>query len=287
MGYGRGKVGSVVLARSKGQQVARAYNDSPKNPRTHRQTMQRSVFMAATKFYSRGQKAFFKFAFEGKKITSSDYNAFMAANAKVGLNHSKAAYDEATYPSIAPFMMTKGSLSELPLALNTQKTAFVLTATGLTTSATMGTLSQSIIDTYALEAGDIITLCYIEANGSNATNTPSINPDKRGQVKWTLKQFILDTASEATIASVLGDVATATAGALSIAPSQMATSACAACITVSRETKEGLKVGNTYLCLNDIAQTIYEAGKQEAYIDQVLASWDSTGEAILQGKLVQ
>lgn len=287
MGFGRGKVGSVVLARSKGQQVARAYNDSPKNPRTHRQTNQRSVFMAATKFFSRGQKAFFKFAFENKKITSSDYNAFMSANAKVGLNHSKAAYDEATYPSIAPFMMTKGSLSELPLALNSEKTAFMLSATGLTTSATMGTLSQAIIDTYALEPGDIITLCYIEANGSNATNTPAINPDKRGQVKWTLKQFVLDTASEATIASVLGDVATATAGALSIVPSQMATSACAACITVSRETKEGLKVGNTYLCLNSIAQTIYEAGKEQAYIDQVLASWDSTGEAILQGKLVQ
>lgn len=285
MGYGRGKVGSIVLARSKGQQVARAYNDSPKNPRSRKQTMQRSVFMAATKFYSRGTKAFFKFAFEGKKITSSDYNAFMASNAKVGLNHSKAAYDESTYPSIAPFMMTKGSLTEMPLALNSAKTAFELTATGLTTSATIGGLSDALINTYGLQGGDIITLCIIVANGSNAENTPAVEPDKRGQVVWTLKQFILDVASTATISSVLGSDVAAAAGALTITPSQMATSACGACVTVSRETTEGLKVCNTYLTLNEIGEDIYEAGKEQAYIDAVMASWKSTGEAILQGSL--
>lgn len=287
MGYGRGKVGSVVLARSKGQQIARAYNESPKNPRSKKQMLQRSVFMAANKFYTRGRQAFFKFAFENKKATESDFNAFMSVNAKVGLNMSKLAFEESTYPSIAPFQMCKGSLVELPLALNSGKTAFELPATGLTTSATIGALSQAIIDTYALQGGDIITLCVIVANGSNDENTPSVEPDKRGQIQWSITQFRLDVDSTDAIADILGSYASATAGALSIAPSAMATSACGACITVSRETVDGLKVSNTYLALNGIAEEIYEAGKQEGYIDSVLTSWNASGEAILQGSLVQ
>lgn len=285
MGYARGKVGSVVLARSKGQQITRAYNESPKNPRSEKQMLQRSVFMAATKFFSRGQQAFFKFAFENKSPKQSDYNAFMSENAKRGLHTSQAAFTEATYPSIAPFMMTKGSLAELPLLLNSGKTAFELEVNGLQTSASIGDLSQSLISTYGAQEGDIVTLCVIVANGSNADNTPSVEPDKRGQVKWTIKQFIVDTASFAAITDALGAIVTAGTGSLLVTPTQMSTSACAACITLSRDTQEGLKVGNTYLELNDIALTIYENGNDAEYIGKVLDSWKATGSAILQGSM--
>lgn len=287
MGYARGKVGSVVLARSKGQQITRAYNESPKNPRSEKQMLQRSAFMAATKFFSRGQQAFFKFAFENKSPKQSDYNAFMSENAKKGLHMSQAAFNETSYPSIAPFMMTKGSLAELPLTLNSGKTFFEVEATGLTSSANIGELSTAIMNTYGALAGDIVTICVIVANGSNAENTPAVEPEKRGQVKWNIKQFIINPESSESIVTVLGTIITANPGSLIVTPTQMATSACAACITLSRETPEGLKVGNTYLELNDIAATIYTQGQAPGYIGDVLASWKATGSAILQGSLVQ
>lgn len=287
MGQARGKVGSVVFSRSKGQQITRAYNEKPKNPRSNKQMSQRSVFMAATNFFSRGKQAFFQFAFEGKENKHSDYNAFVSANSQKGIRMSKAANEEPTYPSIAPWMMTKGTLGELPLELNADNTAFELTCAGLTAEAGIGLLSKSIIDTYGLNEGDIITICMIQAPGSDTSNTPSVAPDKRDVIRWEIKQFALDTASTEAIVNVLGSAIQPGAAVLTIAPANMSNAACGACVTASRTTNDGLKVSNTYLCLNSIAEDIYEAGQTEAYIGKVLKSWNATGEAILQGSLVQ
>lgn len=287
MGFGRGKVGSVVLARLKGQQVARAYNEAPNNPRSSRQMAQRSIFTSAVKFYTRGVQAFFKFAFENKDNRLSDYNAFMSQNAKLGLRMSKKAFEETTYPAIGPFMMTKGSLGQVNVVAAEDNSKYILALAGLTTSATMGALSQSMIDNLGLAVGDIITITEITAAGSTAENTPDIEPERRGDVTWLLKQFIIDPTSSATIADTLGTTITAAAGQLEIVPPGMTQSACGCAITVSRETSTGLKVSNTYLTLNDIADTIYQAGQSEAYNKAVIASWGAAPEAILQGSLVQ
>lgn len=287
MGQARGKVGSIVLARSKGQQIARAYNEKPKNPRTNMQMAQRSVFMSAVNFYTHGKQAFFQFAFENKGAKLSDYNAFMSENAKLGNRMTRDQYNQSTYPSIAPWLMTKGTLGELTPELNASESAFELPLAGLATTATIGDVSAAIIAAYGYQIGDIITLTVITANGSNAENTPDLHPEKRGLIEWNLKQFVLDTASTATIADTLGSIVTAEAGKLVITPAEMASDAIGVAMTVSRQTADGLKVSNTYLQLNPAAQTIYENCHTASYIGQVLADWGASGEAILQGSLVQ
>ena len=52
LGFGRGKVGDVVFSRLDGQQVARAYNSSPKNPRSGLQLLQRSIMKTSSSAYS-------------------------------------------------------------------------------------------------------------------------------------------------------------------------------------------------------------------------------------------
>lgn len=287
MGFGRGKVGSVVLARSKGQQIARAYNDKPKNPRSEGQMMQRSIFASAVKFYTQGRQAFYEFAFENKSAKNSDYNAFVSANAKRGMNISKMAFDESTYPVLAPWMMSKGSLAEVDLEYVTESNNYLLSLPGLAAGATMGAVSQVLMDVYGFNAGDIITVVTINAQGSDASNTPDVEPEKRQQIRWSIKQLLIDTDSTVAVTELFGAGATAVANGITFTGITTTTAAGGACVTISRNTQEGLKVNDSYLVMNSVAETIYAASKAEGYIEDVLVSWKTTGKAILQGSLVQ
>ena len=287
MGFGRGKVGSVVLARSNGQQVARAYNDAPKNPRSEGQMLQRSIFASAVKFFSQGRQAFYQFAFENKSAKQSDYNAFVAANAKRGMHVSKAGFDESTYPVLASWMMSKGSLPELDLTYDTDNKTFTLGLPGLASGANWGSVSQLLKDSYGLQGGDIVTIVTINAQGSDASNTPAVDPEKRGQIKWDIKQALLDVGSEANVAEIFGTGASALVDKIKFNGVATDTTACGACVTISRVTDGGLKVNDSYIVMNDVAATIYEKCKAQDYIDEVLASWKSSGKAILEGSLVQ
>lgn len=287
MGFGRGKVGSVVLARSKGQQVARAYNDAPKNPRSEGQTMQRSMFASAVKFFTQGRQAFYQFAFENKSPKQSDYNAFVSANAKRGMNISKMAFEESTYPVLAPWMMSKGSLAEVVLTYSMDTDKYLLSLPGLTASANMGAVSKVLMDVYGFNTGDIITVVTINAQGSNSSNTPEVAPSKRQLIKWDIKQAVIDTASTDAVTALFGTGATAIEGGINFTGIADPKTACGACITISRVTEEGLKVNDSYLVLNVIAESIYTESKQDGYIEEVLVSWKSTGKAILEGSLVK
>lgn len=286
MGFGRGKVGSVVLARSNGQQVARAYNDAPKNPRSEGQMMQRSIFASAVKFFSQGRQAFYQFAFENKSAKQSDYNAFVAANAKRGMHVSKAAFDESTYPVLVPWMMSKGSLPELDLVYDNEGNKYKLNLPGLSAGATWGAVSQLLKDMYGLIGGDIVTIVTINAQGSNAGNTPAVEPEKRDQIKWDIKQALLDVGSDSAVADIFGTGAAAIEGGITFMGVASADTACGACVTISRMTDAGLKVNDSYVVMNGVAATIYENCKAQDYIDEVLASWKASGKAILEGSLV-
>ena len=287
MGFGRGKVGSVVLARSKGQQVARAYNDSPKNPRSESQMQQRSMFASAVKFFTQGRQAFYQFAFENKTPKQSDYNAFVSANAKRGMNISKAAFEEATYPVLAPWMMSKGSLPELDLEYVTESNNYKLALPGLVEGANMGAVSQALMSVYGLNAGDIITVVTINSQGSDSNNTPDVSPAKRQLVKWEIKQAVIDIASTDAVTDLFGTGSTVVTGGITFKGIITNTTAGGASVTISRVTENGLKVNDSYLVLNSVAESIYNKSKEKGYIDEVLVSWKSTGKAILEGTLVQ
>ena len=286
MGFGRGKVGSVVLARSNGQQVARAYNDAPKNPRSEGQMLQRSIFASAVKFFSQGRQAFYQFAFENKSAKQSDYNAFVAANAKRGMHVSKAAFDESTYPVLAPWMMSKGSLPELDLVYDNEGNKYKLNLPGLSAGATWGAVSQLLKDMYGLNGGDIVTIVTINAQGSKADNTPAVEPEKRGQIKWDIKQALIDVGSNSAVADIFGTGAVAIEGGITFMGVASADTACGACVTISRMTDAGLKVNDSYIVMNGVAATIYENCKAQDYIDEVLASWKASGKAILEGGML-
>lgn len=114
LGQARGKVGSVVFSRLNGVQISRAYNPSPKNPKSWAQATQRAAFASISQYY----KVFRYLIEQGqqgikvgtpsvqdwqsrtlKQLTSQIGSARMVLNAK-GVQ----------YPQLLPVSLTNGSL---------------------------------------------------------------------------------------------------------------------------------------------------------------------------------
>ena len=81
----RGKRGGNVYYRKNGEQVSRARNTEPTNPRSNKQLYQRAVMATCMRMYSIG-KVIFDHSFQGRKKGSANQSRFMALNAKLVRN---------------------------------------------------------------------------------------------------------------------------------------------------------------------------------------------------------
>lgn len=76
LGMSRGSVGDVTFYRGRGQQIARARNRNPKNPRSEAQTIQRMILTTASKAYSR-LKAITDHSFQGVSYGADSQSYFL------------------------------------------------------------------------------------------------------------------------------------------------------------------------------------------------------------------
>lgn len=291
LGYARGKVGSMVFSRSAGEQITKAYNSSPRNDRTEPQMNQRTMFLSANKFFTHGQQAFFKFAFEDKKINESDFNAFMRNNIKNGIMMSKAAFEENTYPSVGEWLVTKGSLPGINLTYYTGSDPlipkYIVGPASQGDQNSVAHLSRDLIRHYGVNNGDIITILTIVAKGSDSNNTPSVSPSIRQRIRWIINQFTIDTNSILKLNEIMTDgveffIHEASDQWGLIVP-ESESNISGACITVSRKTRRGLKVSTTKIVNNNQARNALVAGNEETYKKAVRASWSTSTRAILEG----
>lgn len=79
LGMARGAVGDVVFSRLDGQQVTRARNRNPRNPKTNAQLMQRAISATILRAYQSG-KSIFDHSFEGKSAGAPNQREFMSLN---------------------------------------------------------------------------------------------------------------------------------------------------------------------------------------------------------------
>lgn len=286
LGYARGSVGDVVFSRSNGQQQGRARNRRPNNPRTSRQMRQRSLFANAVKFHTRGVQRLFKFAFEDKKANESDYNAFMKHNLANGVRISKQASQSPVYPALGNWQMSCGSIESPRLWFDDDTKQWYLILPGATEQmTTWGQFFTLLKSVYGLKEGDIITMVHIVANGATAINVPSVEPDSGLQGSdWNISQYELDSSSTDALPSIIGmgedDVA--------FNPSTLEQEIyCQGfCLIFSRRTASGLKVSSSYLVNNGVAKQCIEASKEPVFIEQVLQSWETSEDVILEGALL-
>lgn len=308
MGMARGKVGDVVLTRLAGEQVARARNRAPKNPKTTKQMAQRAALATCVEFYTRGVKNLFKFAFESKKPSESDYNAFVRAN--IGIipvqSHKSLAENNSVF---GPVIMSQGSLTEPEFFFDETFEYGSLGVEALPVGGaalTIGQLSKAIADHNGLQDGDIITIVAIVAADDvlvddieKAIEARGLQGEKAAQ-KWTVKQFTLDFSSSA-LASTLGifDLEGVNAGAFSVPFAHAAfvdlsygdEYSCGLAVVVSRNTASGVKVSTSAMKLGDAAAAASKVGTSNEWRQYVARTWntstslDVAPENILQGSI--
>lgn len=304
MGMARGKLGEFVYARVKGQQVSRAYNKEPYNPQTSAQLYQRSIFTDAVKFYTRGRRQLFPFAFEDKKKTESDYNAFMRANAKRGVVISKECFNNYDYPALGNFIMSKGTLQPMNARIGNAGNVSTLAwskegiTTELTAVSTLGDLASLMIDGVDFLEGDILTFVNIVGGFPAIEGIPSVSPaDIQSQNNWDIKQVML-TANSTQPLSDYGVAATLTGETtktLTIKTNKTydLDRIHAGVIIHSRNAASKVRVSTEELAMNQTTEATVEAARERAYVDAAVESWRITqqapviSETIMQGNIAQ
>ena len=295
MGTVKGRIGDQVLYVSKGEQNVIKYQKHVANPQSNGQMYQRARFSNAGRFFTRGRKAFFKFAFENKKKSQSDFNAFMKANINRSVLISKSALAVAEYPAIGKFIMCQGSLRALQnRVVNDYWQASFGVRAQSTNPTTIGELSKILIDSNGYEQGDILTFVWLNTSASDMI--PSVTPTGDYSTDWQIKQFRINPYDTTTLASYeMRAVSRNWNGTnlltlTDLQDSQMLSSAYGGFVAVhSRNTSGGLKVSTQELAIGDSMQDAYDYCQTDEYIQQVLENWKSTDtvnvvpDAVLKG----
>lgn len=279
----KGKLDGTTLYRTSTGTVMRVINNSPKNPKTSAQMIQRATIASVVKFYKEAVANFYKFAFQTKKTGESDYNAFVRMNMENAVALAYAPCKSSFYPAIGrDFIMSDGSLNEIPVAYNASNIP-TATISGVTTAdTTVGALSERLIAAGIAIEGDIITAVVYRSHLKSINDIPLQKPS------WHMAQFIVDTESEIPLGSAddMTEGLSAVAGGLALGAAD-ASYACAATLILSRKTGSGLEVSPATMHGNSVWNAIVEQLDAPAYRQRVAISWGATGNAILQGGLVQ
>lgn len=294
MGTLKGRIGDNVFYIQHGEQNVIKYQPNVSNPQTAPQMYQRSRFLAANKFYTRGRQAFFKFAFENKRKGESDFNAFMRENIAEAPNITRDAYQFSNYPIIGQFLVTRGSLPTLKYgAVNNNWNCDLEIPYPSQPISTVGELSQLMLQSFVYQAGDIITLLFINTN--TRTGVPSLSPSESpavyGAPDWHIIQFKLNTLDTTDLTELGLWYSQTPEGNLRLQgdentdffPEEFY---CGMACVHSRYQRGKLKVSNARIILNYSATLANESQRQDSIVEAVIADWRAAKEVPVQSDII-
>lgn len=279
-GKQKGKLGETVLAVNKGQQVQRAYNANPVNPKTRQQTGQRVKFACAVKFFKAAVAKSFAFAYEDKKQQESDYNAFMRHNTNISGLMFRELYENPKVAGYGPYVVAKGSLREVTAVAGTDgKITYAFGATQAQAPTTCQQVASAFKAGYNLYDGDIITIYHIVPG----MQTPDLTDDRNRA--WGIIQIkVGDTTDTRTLASVgSAHGITATTSGLQCTPRLPQSDWDLYGVIVSRQTTNGLRVSTCKLAMSLAPAGAYSRFRTGANFNDILNDWGATAPAVLEG----
>lgn len=297
LGYLRGSIGDITFFRAKGQQLSRARNRAPANPRTVAQMDQRAKMACAVKFYTQVGTNFFKYAFEGKKDNESYFNAFVKNNILLGGYIGKQASRVYDFPALGAWQISSGTLPEItaPFPQSVRGVAYNVGTVSGTPLTTISDLSKALIgsDSSRWREGDILTcLCYCATNYSTL---PTISTDQGNRAYTAVWQIRLSTSNTDTLPSIefplldmSFDCQLDTNGLSFIGSSGSEYTNNLYCFGMihSRNTASGLKVSSSTLVAPQSPDLLSVVSLPSgSYYNAVIADWQATDEAVLQGGL--
>lgn len=302
-GKASGKLGQIVLSNVKGQQIARAWQPKVANPRTSVQQIQRAKFANAVKFYKRATQNLFKFAYEDKRKTESDYNAFMRHNVERSIIVNRKSYDNMSFPALGDWIIAVGSLGEFKSTDYDSRT--ISDASGLISpifnpddtfkfpegitenTATIGHISDYFKHDFGAQDGDFVTFVGINTTIKLISDEPNLGPF------WSITQIKIDSTNSALFLETvnkqannhLGIDITDRAGA--IVWKSTGTQVILFGVVLSRVTPNGVLVSTSNLGTNSTGNNVIAASLQDAYRQQALNSWLRSSDPILKGAVVK
>lgn len=297
LGYLRGSIGDITFFRAGGQQLSRARNRAPSNPRTVAQMDQRAKMACAVKFFSQVGANFFKYAFEGKKEQESYFNAFVKNNIYTGGYIGKQASRVYDFPALGNWQISSGTLPEItaPFPQTVRGVAFSVGTVSATAKTTISDLTTALISSNSSRwrEGDILTcLCYC---ATNYATLPTIYTDLGNRAYTALWQIRLSTSNTDTLPSIefpLLDMSfdcQLDSNGLSFVGSSGAeytNNLYCFGLVHSRNTANGLKVSSSTLVAPQSPDLLSVVSLSSgSYYNAVIADWQATEEAILQGGL--
>lgn len=297
LGYLRGSIGDITFFRAKGQQLSRARNRAPANPRTVAQMDQRAKMACAVKFYTQVGTNFFKYAFEGKKDNESYFNAFVKNNILLGGYIGKQASRVYDFPALGAWQISSGTLPEItaPFPQSVNGVVFSVGTVSGTPLTTISDLSKALIssDSSRWREGDILTcLCYC---ATNYATLPTIYTDQGNRAYTAVWQIRLSTSNTNTLPSLefplldmSFDCKLDTNGLSFIGSSGIEYTNNLYCFGIihSRNTASGLKVSSSTLVAPQSPDLLSVVSLSSgSYYNAVIADWQATDDAVLQGGL--
>ena len=180
LGYGRGKLGDVVLYRQYGEQCSRPRNRAPKNPQTPLQLLQRVIMKTTSQAYSLMQEIC-DHSFQGKQVGTANQSAFAVRNVALLRGQVQSIIDagdpvgivtasETNYAGkatslalINPYQVSEGSL--LPLNVGFVNGVFKLKLPGV--ASVPAPTYQQVADALGLQQGDQLTFVVCSTDDSD------------------------------------------------------------------------------------------------------------------------
>lgn len=290
VGSAKGRVGNLVLYTRKGSQITRAYQSTVKNPKTSGQMLQRAKFSNAVKFYQKAVQHFFKFAYQDQKQTETAFNAFMRHNVDRACLLRKDEVNDPYFPAFGRWIMSQGSLAA-PMVPIFDEGACLFANTGIKgTEKTVADLSSVLIG-QGYHVGDIITFVCISSLVTSVDFDLSNYYDSGNlvQPQWDIRQLIVSTSDQTAISDIpsLGP----SVGALIANDGGLefdfvnGNYSNAAAVIATRKGSGVTYASNAELVPNEVTLAMINATATTAWIAEVTASWQSQGDAILQGSI--
>ena len=218
----RRKVGNIVTYSRDGKQVVRSLAASVKNPKTSSQSLQRSSFAPAAKFYS-PLSVVLEQSFEGKNKSKS-YSEFL----KKAINDGRAngwnlPKSIGFFP--LPYMVSKGTIQPVSYVVDVEDHFLTVNIPG-GDYTTIGQLSQAFINA-GYKEGDQVTFILI------ATNTDAVL--NFGASYWPIaSRFIIAPDSTVTIVNAFDSFTIDNLSANQIGVTSDKFKICAGAVIVSR-----------------------------------------------------
>lgn len=271
LGYARGKVGSLVFSRLKGQQITKAYNPRPANPKSLSQQTQRTRIGALVNFF-RSAIALLDHSFCDRPISWSSYNAFISANLTGSFAWLTRSMIDNGGAVVCPYRISKGGMPPIQITGSGDDSVTNIalgSLANISAATTVATLSQAMVDNNPnILMGD--QLSYVSFIQSTLV-------DGTPQVRTVLYEMTLDGTDTRKVRDLLPAQATEVRNGCLAHGSHVADGGFA--WILSRRTNGRLDCSTQSIILN--STTLYDTLSSVVAEEAAVATYDPTPEPFL------